>query len=44
MGAKERREREKRQRKSQIFDTARALLLEKGLNAKHQPDRKNVPN
>lgn len=33
MGAKERREREKRQRKSQILDTARALLLEKGLNA-----------
>ena len=33
MGAKERREREREQRKSQILDTARALLLEKGLNA-----------
>ena len=33
MGAKERREREKEQRKSHILDTARALLLEKGLNA-----------
>lgn len=33
MGVKERREREREQRKSQIFDTARALLLEKGLNA-----------
>lgn len=33
MGAKERREREKEQRKNQILDTARALLLEKGLNA-----------
>ena len=33
MGAKERREREREQRKSYILDTARALLLEKGLNA-----------
>jgi TetR/AcrR family transcriptional regulator len=33
MGAKERREREREQRKSHILDTARALLLEKGLNA-----------
>jgi TetR/AcrR family transcriptional regulator len=33
MGAKERREREKEQRKTQILDTARALLFEKGLNA-----------
>ncbi len=33
MGVKERREREREQRKSQIMDTARALLLEKGLNA-----------
>jgi TetR/AcrR family transcriptional regulator len=33
MGAKERREREREQRKTQILDTARALLLEKGLNA-----------
>jgi len=33
MGAKERREREKEQRKAQILDTARALLFEKGLNA-----------
>jgi AcrR family transcriptional regulator len=33
MGAKERREREREQRKVQILDTARALLLEKGLNA-----------
>lgn len=33
MGAKERREREREQRKSQILDTARALLFEKGLNA-----------
>jgi TetR/AcrR family transcriptional regulator len=33
MGAKERREREKEQRKTHILDTARALLLEKGLNA-----------
>jgi len=33
MGAKERREREREQRKAQILDTARALLLEKGLNA-----------
>lgn len=33
MGAKERRERERENRKSQILDTARALLLEKGLNA-----------
>lgn len=33
MGAKERREREREQRKSQILDTARALLLEKGMNA-----------
>jgi AcrR family transcriptional regulator len=33
MGAKERREREREQRKAQILDTARELLLEKGLNA-----------
>ena len=33
MGAKERREREKEQRKAHILDTARALLLEKGLAA-----------
>jgi len=33
MGAKERREREREQRKAQILDTARVLLLEKGLNA-----------
>jgi TetR/AcrR family transcriptional regulator len=33
MGAKERREREREQRKSHILDTARELLLEKGLNA-----------
>ena len=33
MGAKERREREKEQRKNQILDTARMLLLEKGINA-----------
>lgn len=33
MGAKERREREKEQRKNHILDTARSLLLEKGLNA-----------
>jgi len=33
MGAKERREREREQRKSHILDAARALLLEKGLNA-----------
>ena len=33
MGSKERREREKEQRKSHILDTARALLLEKGLTA-----------
>ncbi len=33
MGVKERREREREQRKSQILDTARTLLLEKGLNA-----------
>jgi AcrR family transcriptional regulator len=33
MGAKERREREKEQRKKHILDTARMLLLEKGLNA-----------
>lgn len=33
MGAKERREREREQRKNHILDTARALLLEKGLNA-----------
>lgn len=33
MGLKERREGEKEQRKSHILDTARALLLEKGLNA-----------
>ena len=33
MGAKERREREREQRKSHILDTARKLLLEKGLNA-----------
>ncbi|MFA5321101.1 MAG: TetR/AcrR family transcriptional regulator [Smithella sp.] len=33
MGAKERREREREQRKSHILDTARALLFEKGLNA-----------
>lgn len=33
MSAKERREREKEQRKSHILDTARKLLLEKGLAA-----------
>jgi len=33
MGAKERREREREQRKSHILDTARTLLLEKGLSA-----------
>ena len=33
MGAKERREREREQRKSHILNTARALLLEKGMNA-----------
>jgi len=33
MGSKERREREKEQRKSQILDVARELLLEKGLQA-----------
>jgi len=33
MGAKERREREREQRKEHILDTARKLLLEKGLNA-----------
>ncbi|MDD5169474.1 MAG: TetR/AcrR family transcriptional regulator [Syntrophales bacterium] len=33
MGAKERREREKELRKTHILDTARALLLEKGLSA-----------
>ena len=33
MGAKERRERERGLRKAQILDTARVLLLEKGLNA-----------
>lgn len=33
MGSKERREREKEQRKNQILDVARALLLEKGLQA-----------
>jgi AcrR family transcriptional regulator len=33
MGAKERREREREQRKSDILDAARSLLLEKGLNA-----------
>lgn len=33
MGAKERREREKEQRKEHILDTARKLLLEKGLAA-----------
>ena len=33
MGSKERREREREQRKSHILDTARELLLEKGLNA-----------
>ncbi len=33
MGVKERREREREQRKSHILDTARALLLEKGLDA-----------
>ena len=33
MGAKERREREREQRKNQILDTARTLLFEKGLNA-----------
>ncbi|MBP7764043.1 MAG: TetR/AcrR family transcriptional regulator [Deltaproteobacteria bacterium] len=33
MGSKERREREREQRKSNILDTARELLLEKGLNA-----------
>jgi AcrR family transcriptional regulator len=33
MGVKERREKEREQRKSHILNTARALLLEKGLNA-----------
>lgn len=33
MGSKERREREKKQRKNQILDVARELLLEKGLQA-----------
>jgi AcrR family transcriptional regulator len=33
MAAKERREREKKQRKNHILDKARELLLEKGLNA-----------
>lgn len=33
MGSKERREREREQRKSNILDTARELLLEKGLNS-----------
>lgn len=33
MGAKERREREREQRKQHILDTARKLLLEKGLTA-----------
>jgi TetR/AcrR family transcriptional regulator len=33
MGVKERREREREQRKSNILDTARTLLLEKGLDA-----------
>lgn len=33
MGSKERREREKEQRKNQILDVARELLLEKGLRA-----------
>jgi TetR/AcrR family transcriptional regulator len=33
MGAKERREREKEQRRGLILDVARALLLEKGLDA-----------
>lgn len=33
MGSKERREREREQRKSHILNTARELLLEKGLNA-----------
>ena len=33
MGVKERREREREQRKSYILDAARALLLEKGLDA-----------
>jgi AcrR family transcriptional regulator len=33
MGAKERREREKEQRKNQILDAARTLLLERGLSA-----------
>ncbi len=33
MGAKDRREREKELRKTQILDTARALLMEKGLTA-----------
>ncbi len=33
MGAKERREREREQRKSHILDAARELLLEKGMNA-----------
>ena len=33
MGAKERREREREQRKRHILDTARKLLLEKGLTA-----------
>lgn len=33
MGVRERREKEKEQRKKQILDTAKTLLLEKGLNA-----------
>jgi len=33
MGSKERREREREQRKSHILNTARELLLEKGLSA-----------
>jgi AcrR family transcriptional regulator len=33
MGVKERREKEKEQRKKQILDTAKTLLLEKGLSA-----------
>ena len=33
MGVKERREREREQRKTSILDTARSLLLEKGLEA-----------
>jgi len=33
MGAKERREREKEQRRNQILDAARTLLLEKGINS-----------